>query len=371
VTELRRIPELDGVRGCAVGLVLIFHLVVGPIEAPPATFWSYMQAAGRLTWSGVDLFFVLSGFLIGGILIDSRDSPNYFRAFYARRFFRIVPLYMVILGIALIAKRGTIDEHIPTFSYFIFLQNFWMARFNTLGWLLAATWSLAVEEQFYLTLPSVVRFVDRLHLICILAAAIFAAPCLRILCFLLWPQHEVVTYAITPCRGDTLLLGVLGAIAMRDMRGRRWIENNGLILLVLLLVSGVGVALLTFVPPHGFIMVSVGYPLLAGFYLLLILYVISQPQSWLGHAMRLTALRWLGSLAYGVYLVHQMVAIFVFRLIWHSTALHLHSVANVGAMTLALLLTLAVCQLSWAYFEKPLLHLGHRFRYDEKRGNSQ
>ena len=74
VTELRRIPELDGVRGCAVGLVLIFHLVVGPIEAPPATFWSYMQAAGRLTWSGVDLFFVLSGFLIGGILINSRDS---------------------------------------------------------------------------------------------------------------------------------------------------------------------------------------------------------------------------------------------------------------------------------------------------------
>jgi peptidoglycan/LPS O-acetylase OafA/YrhL len=123
VTQLRRIPELDGVRGCAVGLVLIFHLVVRPIEAPPATLWSYTQAAGRLTWSGVDLFLVLSGFLIGGIPIDSRDSPNYFRAFYARRFFRIVPLYMVILGIALIAKRGTIDEHIPTFSYFIFCKS--------------------------------------------------------------------------------------------------------------------------------------------------------------------------------------------------------------------------------------------------------
>jgi peptidoglycan/LPS O-acetylase OafA/YrhL len=92
----------------------------------------------------------------------------------------------------------------------------------------------------------------------------------------------------------------------------------------------------------------------------LILYAVTQPQSWLATTMRLGWLRWLGSIAYGVYLVHQMVAKFVFRLIWHSSDPHLHSLANAGAMTLALLLTLAVCRLSWTYFEKPLLHLGHR-----------
>lgn len=90
---MKRIPELDGIRGVAIGLVLLWHYAIGPIQAIPGTFLAYLQACGRLTWTGVDLFFVLSGFLIGGILLDSRDSPNYFRGFYWRRFFRIVPLY--------------------------------------------------------------------------------------------------------------------------------------------------------------------------------------------------------------------------------------------------------------------------------------
>ena len=105
----------------------------------------------------MDLFFVLSGFLIGGILLDTRDSPNYFRTFYARRFFRIVPLYVAVLCIALAANHGKIDEQIPTVTYFLFLQNFWMALHGTFGYLLSPTWSLAVEEQFYLTLPGIVR----------------------------------------------------------------------------------------------------------------------------------------------------------------------------------------------------------------------
>jgi peptidoglycan/LPS O-acetylase OafA/YrhL len=102
----------------------------------------------------------------------------------------------------------------------------------------------------------------------------------------------------------------------------------------------------------------------------LILYAVTQPQSWLAATMRLGWFRWLGSIAYGAYLVHQMVAKFVFKLIWHSSDPHPHSLANAGAMTLAPLLTLAVSRLSWTYFEKPLLLLGHRFRYDAKRRNS-
>jgi peptidoglycan/LPS O-acetylase OafA/YrhL len=81
-----RIPELDGIRGIAIAMVLAHHYFLLPIAAPPGTFWSYVQAAGRLAWSGVDLFFVLSGFLIGGILLDARDSPNYFQVCYTRRF---------------------------------------------------------------------------------------------------------------------------------------------------------------------------------------------------------------------------------------------------------------------------------------------
>src|SRR6266446_8851176 len=90
-----RIPELDGIRGIAIGMVLIAHFFL--VVSRPGSGLAYALVPLRLDWSGVDLFFVLSGFLIGGILLDARESSNYFRVFYTRRFFRIVPLYAVLL----------------------------------------------------------------------------------------------------------------------------------------------------------------------------------------------------------------------------------------------------------------------------------
>src|SRR6266446_3030301 len=90
-----RVPELDGIRGIAIGMVLVGHFFM--IVSRPGSLLAYALVPLRLMWSGVDLFFVLSGFLIGGILLDARDSSNYFRVFYTRRFFRIVPIYAVLL----------------------------------------------------------------------------------------------------------------------------------------------------------------------------------------------------------------------------------------------------------------------------------
>jgi len=90
-----RIPELDGIRGIAIGMVLIAHFFL--VVSRPGSPLAYALVPLRLDWSGVDLFFVLSGFLIGGILLDARESSNYFRVFYTRRFFRIVPIYAVLL----------------------------------------------------------------------------------------------------------------------------------------------------------------------------------------------------------------------------------------------------------------------------------
>jgi peptidoglycan/LPS O-acetylase OafA/YrhL len=87
-----RVPELDGLRGLAIFLVVLFHYVSQEGDAA-ATASRFLQRFAILGWSGVDLFFVLSGFLIGGILIDARASSFYYRTFYARRFFRIIPLY--------------------------------------------------------------------------------------------------------------------------------------------------------------------------------------------------------------------------------------------------------------------------------------
>src|SRR5712691_8951390 len=100
VVSRGRIPVLDGLRGIAILLVLLWH---GFFSIPfKSKVLLRLAAIGKLSWSGVDLFFVLSGFLIGGILLDAKDSPRYFQTFYARRAYRILPLYTVALGIYLL-----------------------------------------------------------------------------------------------------------------------------------------------------------------------------------------------------------------------------------------------------------------------------
>ena len=92
-----RIPELDGIRGAAILMVIVWHYFFSQIHPSPHSLLSAMAIPFRLCWSGVDLFFVLSGFLIGGILVDSREAANYFRVFYVRRVCRLGPVYLLLL----------------------------------------------------------------------------------------------------------------------------------------------------------------------------------------------------------------------------------------------------------------------------------
>src|SRR5882762_1654744 len=131
-----RIPELDGLRGVAIAMVLVSHYAVFGFVTKHGSLTSYLKALPGLGWSGVDLFFVLSGFLIGGILLDARESSNYFQVFYARRFFRIVPLYSICLFVIFILTKSIVPlivprfhwpglDRIPWYGYALFLQNFW------------------------------------------------------------------------------------------------------------------------------------------------------------------------------------------------------------------------------------------------------
>src|ERR1700751_4546946 len=124
--RMRRIPALDGMRGLAISLVLWWH-IFGPLNGslPNHPFLGEVAHLSRFTWSGVDLFFVLSGFLIGGILLDEINSPAYFSTFYIRRAYRILPLYTVILVLTLVADLCFQSEHLGQFFYYpLFLQNF-------------------------------------------------------------------------------------------------------------------------------------------------------------------------------------------------------------------------------------------------------
>jgi peptidoglycan/LPS O-acetylase OafA/YrhL len=371
-----RIPELDGLRGVAIAMVLLFHYFLQPIHAPLASILSYVQAVGRLAWSGVDLFFVLSGFLIGGILLDARDSSNYFQVFYARRFFRIVPMYLLLitavfslhsLGVLGISTRfeAMYKDSLPWIPYFFFIQNFWMAFSTTFGvTALTVTWSLAVEEQFYLTLPVLIRTLRSRRLLVSICIGILSAPALRLALHVLWPGRFLASLWLMPCRADALLLGVIAAIAVRNPDCWALLKENGRIVMFLLMVLAGGLVVLTvrYPSPWGVPMLAVGFTWLALFYVFVLIYALLFRKSWLSRCLRWRWLRWLGGIAYGVYLLHEFVSLIFFESIW-STPPAMASVSDLFTAVVALATTLILCRASWLYFEKPLVQLGHRAQY--------
>jgi peptidoglycan/LPS O-acetylase OafA/YrhL len=372
----RHIAELDGIRGIAIGMVLLWHYFVTTTVAHSATPLSYALVLGGLTWSGVDLFFVLSGFLIGGILLDARAAKNYFRVFYTRRFFRIVPIYFAVLILlpdlitfAVWTRKGDfslfIGSSAPLYSYWAFLQNFWMAHAGNFGgYGLKMTWSLAVEEQFYLTLPLLLRLVPPRWIIRCVLSGICAAPILRMTLHFFWPDKWMLGFVLMPCRADTLLLGVLAAILIRDAWWRERIQRNNLFFSILLLVLSLGVGFLTLKSPNAGspLMWKIGYTWLALFYTAFLLYALTHPNGLMSRALRSKWLGWLGSIAYGAYLLHQPIQGLLFAYFWGgSTAIT--SRLTLVTILVSLLLTLVIARLSWWFFESPLIRFGRRSDY--------
>lgn len=370
-----RIPELDGLRGLAISMVLLYHYIQLSWVTRPGSFAGKLQHAMGLGWTGVDLFFVLSGFLIGGILLDARSATNYFEVFYTRRFFRIVPLYaIVVLGFPSLISVLTATTHgdftwfgrntLPWYSYWAFAQNFWMAHTEQFGTLtLAVTWSLAVEEQFYLTLPFVVRWLDNQQLMKFVRMGIYTAPLLRIGLALVYPHNWVAPFVLMPCRADALLLGVLAAMLLRDISWReRFQRNHSFSILIPVLSLGmIALAIWAFTSYHP-IMQSLGYTWVALFYTNILAYSLIRPSSVLRRVLRAKWLGWLGGRAYGVYLLHELILGVLFGLIWHCEP------TITGGYTLlttlaALALTLVIADFSWRYFEYPLVRR-HRPVYE-------
>jgi peptidoglycan/LPS O-acetylase OafA/YrhL len=363
-----RIPELDGLRGLAILLVLIWHYLVAAAQVPPATTASYVLALGRLTWSGVDLFFVLSGFLIGGILLDNRDSSTYFKTFYVRRLYRILPMYFLLLSVCFTFQHlqsGSQFGHLfPWFAYLTFTQNLWMAVTGTLGApFLAVTWSLAIEEQFYLSLPFLIRYVKSRRLPYLIAVLILLAPALRLLFYFTWPHAQMAPFALMPCRADSLLLGVGAACLVRSRHA--WLATNGYVLLPALMLLGCGVLYLTKISMqfNSLLLNSIGYTWIALFYVCVLLLVISHQLSFFRNPLFI----WLGSVAYGVYLLHQAVAGTLFHGLARSEP-QLSNLRDFGIASLSLVVTLILAAISWTYFEKPMVKRGQRWNYELATG---
>ena len=216
-----RIKEIDGLRAIAILSVVAWHYIGASADAGSGSLLWRATISGR---SGVDLFFVLSGYLITSILLSNRDASNYFSTFYARRAFRILPIYYVVVAIYVLGKSFNLsaalfDGSIPTWTYLVGLQNFWMTSERTYGafWL-GGTWSLAIEEQFYLLFPMLVSLLSLRRLRLVLLGLMIACPLLRIWAY--WygePFAGYGYYFLTPFRADNLAVGAL--VAWHELTG--------------------------------------------------------------------------------------------------------------------------------------------------------
>ena len=296
---------LDGVRGVAIILVLIWHYFTAQAQVEVETLVAYVAKASQLSWSGVDLFFVLSGFLIGGILIDHRRSTNYFGVFYLRRACRILPLYLAMIlcfGALHVAKPAGLgwlyEDPMPLWSYLTFTQNYTMGFAQSLGPnTLGITWSLAIEEQFYLLLPVVIRYVPMTRIPAVLTGLVLVGPISR--AFVDGLGSSVYAF----CRTDALMLGALIAWAVRDRAICEGLARSGGVLWAMLAILLIGAGAL------GLQNLPVGSPLghlwLAALYGTFIVLVLRGQDTCLVRALSQPWLVWFGSRSYGIYLLHQ------------------------------------------------------------------
>lgn len=372
-----RIPELDGLRGFAILIVVLVHYGYHEGASGPPLLVHISNPFG-LGWTGVDLFFVLSGFLIGGILLDAKSSTNYFKTFYVRRFFRIIPIYYlwILSFLALVVFGGKLlQAHTHSgvlpplgfdlFKHFLFLQNTFLSKQTSLtsSWF-GVTWSLAVEEQFYLAAPLLIKFLNAARLRILLILVIVLAPLLRTYFYLTEGATFGHGYTLMPCRADSLALGVLAVLLWRDERFRTLlsIHKTRLYLLLATLFAGMVVLWLWFPSPFEGFTATIGLSWVGMFYVVVLLSALLNPSGLIARFTRLGPLRELGRVSYCVYLIHVAVAYVVFNLIALTTP-YLKDRKSLGIMLLCAAITYLAAKLSWIFFEGPLVQIGHQTKY--------
>ncbi|MES2222726.1 MAG: acyltransferase [Acidobacteriota bacterium] len=367
--ELSHKPELDGLRGVALLAVMLCH---GAPYIERTTVLSKLCVYAMVPgWSGVELFFVLSGFLITGILLQSKTAENYFSSFYARRFLRIFPIYYLVLTVALLAAMHVSwwNALLPVAgktraAYYFYAQNwpmFWphhlFLKTNAFGHF----WSLAVEEQFYIVWPLVIWLLPENAILTLCTVGLIVALPLRVLMVHRF-AYDFTAMALTTSRVDGLLVGVILAILLR--RGqipRRWIYlcmgvGGGIIGFIAVFHHTELIGTYLYMPTIGI----TGFALLSGGLLALSQHRIV----WLRHILEARWLRIVGKYSYGMYIYH----IPVYLICAHFLAARL-GVALPIPLRWALLyigfliaVTFLVAKASYDLFESKILALKVHFK---------
>lgn len=352
-------PQLDGLRAVAFVAVALSHWI--PEE----------QQLDIPLGTGVQLFFVLSGFLITGILLRARPSESgvtlgsTLKTFYARRSLRIFPLYYLVLAVCLIFGVGVTRETWPWHTFY--LSNFYYAWHNHGGALvdpLSHFWSLGVEEQFYLFWPLVALTIDRRRLAPLIITAIVTSLIFRIEVGFSW-ENQYATRYLTPSCLDALGIGALAAYARHyhGVAGLRRVK-------FLCAVVGLAGLVLTIAIKKlfGFQLAHwVGHSCLIIFYGAVVAQAGEGFKGLLGWLLNAPPVRYLGRISYGLYVYHHFMPL-VFVTLFAKAGIE----AGLGLTTPFNLipyfaLTILVAAVSWHCYEEPILRLKRRFDYRNAR----
>lgn len=374
----QRIPELDGLRGVAVIMVLFYHYYGLICEFSPGTFGAYFARLVSLGWMGVDLFFVLSGFLVGGILIDQRKKENYFKVFWIRRSLRIFPpyvMYLMVYTLLRILPAETWNkmdtylwgESIPFWALITYLQNFVMAFHGKFGAeFTAITWSLAVEEQYYLLFPLLIRWIPENKLFIAAFLLFLFAPGFR-WALLYFGAPEFANQAcivLLPSRLDCLGAGLLAAIIVRNSSVIEKVAgpNKQKGLIVLLAGSSLGLFSLMNWAQTSENTIRFGLTWIAIVFSGIILALRFGWVPALSQILSCKILRFFGKISYSLYLFHMPFLLLVWILL-RGEKPRINCVTDILFNCGILFISVLFASLSWKLLEARCIDYGHRFKY--------
>ncbi len=362
------VRTINGVRGIAILMVFCVHLVsIGFI--PLATSPPLVTHSLWLGWTGVDLFFVLSGFLITGILIDTQTSPNYFRSFYMRRILRIFPLYYMMValgGIGFLLTRHTSHwHHFPSPATVGFLAIF-VQNYHGIPPAYQHFWSLALEEQFYLFWPLIVFLFRSRRALATAIVSLMVFSFFARLATLMLRGRDTDLSAQLQYRLDALLIGALLALVIRNQAALRrtlriapWAGAVGL--LSFLWIS--------FGTPYEWFTRSTytrlfGFPSLAVFFgaCVLLAWNAESTGTVADRVLCTPFLQFTGKYSYGLYVFHApilLIAIYTEPAFTHPTRFLALERLLIGLAAIAF--SYLVAFLSFNYYEKPFLTFKDRF----------
>ena len=368
-----RLPALDGLRGFAALAVVLLHMTmqVVPHTLPAMAIRNMFSLGG----TGVDLFFVLSGFLITGLLVSAKGSSNYFRVFYARRMLRILPLYYAALiflfGVPMLVTLPH-GFHIPfrdQLWFWFYIQNYHWKGGILAGWT-GHLWSLAIEEQFYLVWPLVILLASRKQAIAVCVGLVAVSVLYRAYAQNFDPRLD--TYYVTQARLDGLAVGSAIALIVADRgwlaRLRRYAPAVGSVAVVVFIVSRIKFHV------TGPVLWPLGYLSVAVFYGCVLVVALCATPSSLARIVRSRFLRFYGRYSYALYVIHLPVMSVLGHVGIYPDRLSVGGSDLLGELLYILIVTPIVtllAWLSWHLLEKHFLKLKRHFVYDRVTGNTK